>query len=346
MNLKNKSKIIFLIKIFVLVLSLIILFIFLVYKIFGLSYFPWLGNIIGPQIYVANFDINGADWISETNLKCSTDGTMTCKVKAPEIMKKGAIIVGWNYESNASLAAFMSGDEIILDNKKTKFYAITIPRIEVSKVIEMDSLIIEFELGLNDKSIDLRIKSLEKLYSRWKFMFKYREKVSFLTKQSYKKFDDDNYNGVNRWEKRYIDIKEANSDYTLIHELAHAIDFNCTNGLYRKTYKVSNWKNHKYETDFNIDSLKLISESDEYEFVKLYNKYKKFPSNKRPLQDYSYTNEHEFFADAMTYYYDFKYEKQYDNIVNNEIVDAVEKLIKDIENKKICDNDIRQEFIN
>ena len=342
---RKKSRLLKTIKIVVIIIIVILVSLFLTYKIFGLTKMPWLFGIIGPQTYTAHFDINGADWISETSLSCTTDRTFTCKVKAPEISKKGSLIIGWNYGANLEVATFIPGDEIILDSKKTKFYAITIPRIEVSKVITIDNLVVEFEEGLKYyKNIDLRINSLQKLYSRWPFIFKYREKLSFLTNESFQRFNDVNYDGANHWGQRYIDIKESNSDYTFIHELAHTLDFNCTKGLNRVTYKSFSFGNHKYDTIYNYGLTKLISESEEYDFIKLYNKYKNAASNKRPLKDYSYTNEREFFADAITYYYDYKYENQYYNLVNKEIKDAVEKLIKDINSGLICQTTINQKF--
>ena len=333
MNFNKKN----ILKVLIFIIVIIIIFLFLIYKIFGLSSLTFLSGIIGPQTYTAKFNINNADWISEKSVSCITDKTFTCKVKAPEIIKKGALIIGWNYEPDSKNASFLPGDEILIDSKTVNFYAITIPRIEVLKMFEIESLKIEFEKGLNyEKSVDLRIKSLNKLYRRWPFMFKNREKLNILTAESFQNFNKSTYDGVTYWGKRYIDINEADANYTIIHELAHALDFDCTIGLNRVTYKVSNWKKYKYDVDFNYDIVKLISESSDYDFIKLYDKYKNALSNKRPLTDYSYTNEHEFFADAMFYYYDYKYEHEYNDVINDEIKKAVEKLIEDINSGQIC----------
>ena len=341
----KENKIIHAIKILVSILVLVALILFIIYKNFGIKYFPWLSSFVGPQTCTVEFKKNGADWISSERLSCNTDETMTCKVRAPEIIRKGALIIGWAYEDDSKKASFLPGDEIILDSKNTIFYAITVPRIDVARILQIDSVDIEFEENLvYAKNIEIRAKSLNKLYGRWPFLFKQREKVSVLTASSFKKYNNVDYSGANHWGERYIDIKEANSDYTIIHELAHALDFNCTKGLHRLTYEISGWRTHKYETKFNYDSINLISESPEYDFVNLYNKYKNAPHNNRPLKDYSYTDEHEFFADSLTYYYDYKYENQYYNLMNKEIIAAVENLIKDINSGKICTNVIEQEF--
>jgi len=339
------KKILPIIKIIGFIILIVTILMILIYKIFGLTYFGWLFSIIGPQTYTATFELNGADGLSEKTLSCVTDSTMTCKVKAPIITRNGALIIGWGYKPDQVSPSFIQNDEIVLEAKNTTFYALTKPRIEVSKVLEIDSLVVEFEKGLHyEKNIDLRIKFLEKLHERWPFMFKYYENLNVLTLESFSKFNDAHYDGVNHWGQNYIDIKEANSDYTIIHELAHALDFNCTKGLYRITYKVANVGIHRYDTDFGYDIIKLISETDDYDFIKLYNKYKNVSSNKRPLKDYSYVDEHEFFADALAYYYDFKYEKNYYNVVNDEIINAVEKLINNINSGIVCQNQVNQLF--
>ena len=333
----------FFIKTLIIIFLMVGGFLFIIYKIFGLTYLTWLYKIIGPQEYKVEFKLNGADWISDEKLTCLTDKTMTCRVKAPEIMKEGALIIGWSYESDSKTASFIPGDEIILETKNTTFYAITDKRIETLKSIKIEKLVVDFEKGLsNDKSISGRIKTLEDLYTRWPFMFKYYEKLTILTDDTFAKYNDIHYNGTNHWGKNYIDIKGSNSDYTIIHELAHALDFNCTKGLNRITYKMTNIGKHKYDTDYDYDSTKMISESEEYDFIKLYQKYENTHPNKRPLKDYSYTDIYEFFADSLAYYYDYKYQKQYSGLVNKEIIDAVEKLIGDINSGKICSDKVNQ----
>ena len=54
---------------------------------------------------------------------------------------------------------------------------------------------------------------------------------------------------------------------------------------------------------------------------------------------------YEFFADALAYYYDYKYEKQYYDIVNNEVKLAVEEFINDINSGKICTDSVNQKFV-
>ena len=343
----KNSKLWFIIKIFIFIFLIGGILIFVIYEVFGLTYLPWLYKIIGSQEYKAEFKINGSDWISAESLSCFTDETMTCKVKAPEIKKDGSLILGWSYESDSNNASFIPGDEIILEAKKTTFYAITSKRVEVSKTIKIDHLVIEFEKGLQqEKSIGLRIKMLENLYAKWPFMFKYDEKLSFLTEESFGKYNNIYYDGANHWGQNYVDIKELNTDYTIIHELSHALDFNCTHGLNRITYKVANVGKHKYDTDYDYDNIKLISESEDYDFIGLYNKYVNANPSKRPLRDYSYLDSHEFFADSLAYYYDYKYQKQFHNTVNSEIINAVERLLADINSGKICVNTVNHKVMS
>lgn len=99
---------------------------------------------------------------------------------------------------------------------------------------------------------------------------------------------------------------------TFVHELAHA------------------WDNHFY-----VKTGKRISEQSD--IINVYNKYKEQKSGKRPLRDYSYTNEREFVADTVSFYFweiytngDVKqiYKAHNGNNMNDEIKKTIEKYIK------------------
>ena len=182
-----------------------------------------------------------------------------------------------------------------------------------------------------EKNLKTKLKSIQKDYG---FLFKYIGKMRLLTEKNYIEIYGDNYSyssgmTIGPYLSSGVDIKAKNNDLNigeLVHELSHRLDRNC------KAYD---------------DSEKRISEANEYGFKSLYAEFKS--KEIKPLRKYSYINEHEFFADAMAYYFTHKLKPEYNDDVlksytsyeeaktdYDKLYKKIENLIQKINSKNVC----------
>ena len=84
---------------------------------------------------------------------------------------------------------------------------------------------------------------------------------------------------------------------------------------------------HVFDAYFGIKTGTMIR--DRSDIQALYNKYKNWSSSSRPLRDYAYTNTAEFVAEAIEYYYYYKYENvscpNGGNRITSDIINVIEK---------------------
>ena len=176
----------------------------------------------------------------------------------------------------------------------------------------------------NFSNVELTKGIVSTIHSRWPFLFKYDSYLMMVTDTKMSDLGHTNVLAFTYSNTGYtfINLDKMNRlhgasylEETIVHELTHKLDYLCT----------------------KTDGSDKFSNSSSYKFYNLYNKYKSKSSNSRPLRDYSYSSELEFFADCMSYYYMNKYNgKSWGNASGSEISIAVEEFLRDVNSGKIC----------
>ena len=191
---------------------------------------------------------------------------------------------------------------------------------------QIGAINVEVEKGVPVNDSIKFVNYLESLYKDHPELFYYNGKIALLTNETYMEYNDFNSAGITWTDDygffstiyiRYLDQELTNNRFlgTTTHELGHAY-------------------NNKYNQIFG----KHISKQDDVKA--LYNKYKNYPYNTRPLSDYAYNDKelNEFVSEALLETY--RMEKLKSNkeepyrsekaevTVTDDIVEAINKYLK------------------
>ena len=260
----------------------------------------------------------------------------------PLFNKIGYQNVGYSKNSNASLAGdpdYVPGEEYTISTDINLYPRVSNRRAYSSTkdtdivynttVIDtINSSFLEVEKDCPQTTINQFVGFLKEINEKASFLFT-KSKISLLSKTSFHKawpylgnsivgisYSGDK-NGVSHV-SRSIDIiydyytaGAIENYHILVHEMSHNWDYY-----------------YSYKTNNKANSTKGRISSQE-DVLNLYYKYRR--SSSRPFRNYAYTNETEFFAEMMTYYY-LKYYAPYDKYSKLTYPDDAKKVVE----KYIC----------
>ena len=271
----------------------------------------------------ATFNKNGADSLSFYNTSCISYGAGCLLTDAPLIYKKGhETWGGFSFGSPSNSANGVINKKI---TSNTSLYAKQViwtghpTSLAISKSYKINGISIDVEKTNNlPYSVYNKYYNLlnESVYKNMPYLFDYKGKIRMVSYNTYvQKLWSKGSAGVtygygNEYSNIDMRLDNSYSEYSfgsIVHELGHAFDY---------YYGVKTGK-------------ALNAQSD---VVELYNKYKKMSSSNRPLRDYAYTNEKEFVAESIEYYYYYKYSNvtcpNGGNKITSDIIKVFEKYFK------------------
>lgn len=238
-------------------------------------------------LHIVDDDI---DYLEQSDFSCNVYNTETsCTFKIPNFNKIGYENRGYSTSKN-SLVGFVFPNENYKISKDVILYPIYgtsnhLRKLDIKKVIDFSNSLIEIENGCDDTVSNTYTNYLSEIKRNMPFLL-IGSKITFVNDNSFNEIWGKNYVGMNYGPRnmRSLDVrcsKTVLNDYygTMVHELSHSWDF-------------------YYATKFGDN---ITSQSD---LLNLYNKYSKLKN--RPFREYSYSNQFEFLADMVKYYY-FKY---------------------------------------
>jgi hypothetical protein len=213
----------------------------------------------------------------------------TCTITMPNFNKIGYENRGYSTSKN-SLVGFVFPNEKYTISRDVTLYPVYgisnhLRKLDIKRTVDFNNSVIEIEDGCDDNTSNTYISYLNEIKNTMPFLL-IGSKISFIGDDSFNEIWGKKYVGMNYGPKnmRSLDVRCSTTilnDYygTMVHELSHSWDF-------------------YYATKFGDN---ITSQSD---VLNLYNKYSKLSN--RPFRDYSYSNQFEFLADMVKYYY-FKY---------------------------------------
>lgn len=230
---------------------------------------------------------SNVDYLSNKDNSCYIYNTdKKCDVKVPNYNKYGYELRGYSTSSD-STTGYIYPNYTYSIRENTVLYPIynTLTRkskINVLTTYTINNSIIEREYDCPSDVSDKYLGYLRKIGTKAPYLL-IGSKISFLNENSFVNIWGRSYVGMNYGptELRLIDVRCSNAvlnDYyaTFVHEMSHTWDF-------------------YYSTKFEGN----ITDQDDIKV--LFSKYSSLTN--RPFREYSYSNIHEFFADAVKYYY-------------------------------------------
>ena len=272
-------------------------------------------------LYAITYKVNSlsiyadeVDYVSEKNVTCKAFNQETsCTVHVPIFNKIGYENRGYSIYPGGITGTIYPNSDYSIKNNITIYPIFNLNTrkkvIQVKNTINKYNINIDVEYGCSDSSINRYLGYIDGIYKYSNYIL-IGSKISFLSESSFNTLWGQQYLGMNYGPSslRMFDIKctdNTRSDLylTMVHELSHTWDF-------------------YYSNYYNIPI------SDEPDVMNLFTKYSNYTN--KPFRTYSYSNNREFFADMMRYYY-FKYLDVKDEFVNlnypSDIKEIMEKYI-------------------
>lgn len=242
---------------------------------------------------------NDIDFVSNKNVTCKAyNEDSTCRVHVPVFNKIGYENRGYSIYPGGVTGTIYPNSYYDLKNNVTIYPVFNMntrgKAIQVKDTINKYNINIDIEYGCSETVINKYLGYIDNIYKYSNYIL-IGSKISFLAETSFNNLWGAQYLGMNYGPSslRMFDIKcteSTRSDLylTMVHELAHTWDF--------------------YYSNFFNNPI-----SDEADVMNLFTKYSNYTN--KPFRTYSYSNNREFFADMMRYYY-FKYLDKKSDFVN------------------------------
>ena len=237
-----------------------------------------------------NFETNGAESAEYTKKECAyynTEAVKACRVRVPVINKVGKLAFGFDVKGKAGeYPTYLINNEydfkadttlVANYNEMNKHYR----NISVYRTIKYGRVTIEIDdrCAMKERYVEL-VAQINN--SGFRFLFNGPSKVTILAPDTFRNIYGSTIAGTTVGNGGYdrfpaSDVLcSATEDNVLVHELTH-----------------------KWDKEYMLKYGDFIAHQDDV--LSLYNKYKNMSS--RPLSDYAYTSEYEFFAEMTKFYF-------------------------------------------
>ena len=242
---------------------------------------------ISYKEYKVNIDSDGVDYLSKESVSCKAfNKEDSCIVNIPSYNKIGYENRGYSTSSNSAIGFIFPNDEYKISKDVTLYPIYNVQNhkevLNISKTLNYENSIIEVENGCNESVFNKYMEYLNEISVYAPFLL-IGNKISFISDLTFDRIWGSGYVGMNYGplSMRSVDIRctsNYNNDFyaTMVHEMSHSWDFYYANVL----------------------GDNISSQSD---IINLFNKYKN--SVNAPFRSYSFSNQYEFVADMMRYYY-------------------------------------------
>lgn len=284
-------------------------------------------NIDIPNV---NIKADRLSFNSNKYTKCTSYNGEGCYITwIPTVYSPGNVIHGFSltknglcipilqtkFKEDTTLYARIHND---LDGKNVSGY-------DISYNGQLGTINIEVEKGVPVNDSIAFVSYLESLYKDHPELFYYNGKIVLLTDSTYMEYNDLNSAGIT-WTDDYGFFSTI-----YIRDLAQELQENRFLGT--TTHELGHAYNNKYNQIFG----KHISKQDDVKA--LYNKYKNYPNDTRPLSDYAYNDKelNEFVSEALLETYRIEKMEKYDIEpyrsekasvqVTNDIMDTIKKYL-------------------
>ena len=268
------------------------------------------------QTLTAYYKQNGADKLSISKASCTSYGDGCVINQTPVISKKGYEVWGLSTSSNSGYGTALNKKIY----KDTTYYARVYNQyrkkpLSVAANYSVGNMQIEVEKSsnLSYSTYSTYYNFIKKVNSKMPYLYDAKGKINMMSNNTFVSIWG-NWAGMAYGTTEYrsndVALTSSVSEYskgTFVHEQGHVFD---------TYYGLRTGKGLSAQTDIKD----------------LYNKYKKLSASKRPLRDYAYTNEAEFVAESIEYYYYYKFETvkcpNGGNQITSDIINALEKYFK------------------